>query len=213
MKRSYSFSFIASAWHFCDRSVTIKKKRINHWAELSLCGVFCSYCGWKQQRLVNKIVLCGQYWACAGALLQVWDESFATVTSERCRYEVSIFDKNKLILIYMTSGFRLESPWSCCPSQTQYKYFLSYFICYEYLFSCSVIVFNPMFGQKQLHNQNIQRPSHSKWCVCVTPNALLETCYPSASHVFSIQCINTFSHASITALWLSPRSVEEREAT
>lgn len=94
MKNSYSFSFIASAWHFCDRSVTIKKKRIIHWAELSLYGVFCSYCDWKQQRVVNKIVICGQYWACAGPLLQVWDESFATVTSERCRYEVYVFDKS-----------------------------------------------------------------------------------------------------------------------
>lgn len=33
---------------------------------------------------------------CGGSTLRVQDESIATVTSERCRYEVYIFDKNKL---------------------------------------------------------------------------------------------------------------------
>lgn len=33
---------------------------------------------------------------CGGPALSVQDESVATVTSERCRYEVYIFDENKL---------------------------------------------------------------------------------------------------------------------
>lgn len=33
---------------------------------------------------------------CERSALSVRDESFATMTSERCRYEVYIFDKNKL---------------------------------------------------------------------------------------------------------------------
>ncbi len=84
----------AAAWFYSDISST-------NWvssSENSLCATSCVCCsintsitvqaGWSY--LLTLLSMCG------GSALSVWDESVATVTSERCRYEVYIFDKNKL---------------------------------------------------------------------------------------------------------------------